>query len=172
MLNIPKEVIVYAYKQENQIFLVILSVSQGWGLVKVNLKHIFLKKKFCFSILKNKRIVNSYKNLIINFILGFYRYFFQFVKLKGMAYKAMVVSSTLVFKLGYSHRILYTSYKNIKVLYLSKQLLMVIGRSINKIKNIIYTLRSLRKVNVYKKKGIFFKGSIVKLKQSSKKSKF
>lgn len=165
MLSIPKEIVVYALKRKNQNFLVILSISQGWGLLKVD-------SDIDFITINYKKIVNSYKKLIINFLLGFYRFFSQFIKLKGMGYKSIILSSKLIFKLGYSHRILYKVYKDIKLLYISKQLLLFVGRSINKIKNIVYNLQCLRKANVYKKKGIFLKGSIIKIKQSSKKSKF
>jgi len=135
-------------------------------------KHIFLKENSFLNVVKDKKVVSSYKVLIENFLMGFYRYYFQYVQLKGMAYKSIVLFSNLIFKLGYSHRIMYVSCKDLKLLYVSKQSLMVLGRSINRVKNIVYNLQCLRKINVYKKKGIFLKGSIVKIKQSSKKSKF
>jgi len=40
------------------------------------------------------------------------------------------------------------------------------------IKNLIFNLQKLRAINAYKKKGLIIKGSIIKIKQSSKKSKF
>ena len=107
-----------------------------------------------------------------NFVFGLYRYFSQFIKLQGMGYKGAVSKSFLILKLGYSHRLLFKIVKDIKLTYVSRQLLLLQGRDVDSLKKIIYNLQKLRKASAYKKKGLFLKGSIIKIKQSSKKSKF
>lgn len=104
--------------------------------------------------------------------LGCYKNFVQLLNLRGMGYKVLLVKSTLVLKLSQSHRLVYTLKKNLKVLYINKQILKVLSKSLNLLKKVIYFLQKYGKINTYKKKGIFFKGSIVSLKISSKKSKF
>jgi len=89
-----------------------------------------------------------------------------------MGFKFIVVKNIIILKLGYSHRILFLSEVDTQVLYLNKYLIKIDCRSIFQLKKIVHSFLRARKKNAYKKKGIFIKGSILKLKLSSKKSKF
>jgi len=104
--------------------------------------------------------------------LGFYRFFLQCLILKGMGYKTLILKPFLFLKLSQSHRLVYRVKKNIKISYLNKQLLFIRSKFINILKILIYFLQKYSKVNIYKKKGFFLKGSIIFTKLSSKKSKF
>ena len=100
-----------------------------------------------------------------------YKNYFQYVKLKGMGFKVTRVTLDLLFRLSYSHRILYLCNNNFRFDYINKQLFKVESRSLWKLKNVISSFNTLRKLNAYKKKGLYVKGSIIKLKISSKKAK-
>jgi|TARA_B110000503_G_C7127825_1_gene405464 ribosomal protein L6P/L9E len=89
-----------------------------------------------------------------------------------MGYKFINVSNNIVLKFGFSHRIIYSVYSNIYCLFINKYLIKLESRSFSDLKKVVYLLRSIRKNSMYKKKGIFLKGSLISLKISSKKAKF
>jgi ribosomal protein L6P/L9E len=89
-----------------------------------------------------------------------------------MGFKSIVIIKNLIFKLGFSHRVLYSITNNLLLVYEHKHLFKINTRSLNLIKNIIYILETIKLPVAYKIKGLFIKGYFQKLKISSKKSKF
>jgi len=172
MFRVPKEIISYNLTSKTNNFLILLSVTQGWGLVKIKSNCIFLKKKMPIKLNSQRNSIQSEEMMLTNFIFGLYRCFSQNIKFQGMGYKSSFLQSILILKLGYSHRLLLKIPKNIKLVYVSRQVVKFKSRTVSSIKNLVYNLQNLRKANAYKKKGLFLKGSIIKIKQSSKKSKF
>jgi ribosomal protein L6P/L9E len=114
----------------------------------------------------------TYSCFFSNLFLGFFRNYFYFLKIKGMGFKMIGHMCGIIVKLGYSHRILYTRQKEIALTYLNRRLLKIEGRSLSLIKTSLFRFIKLKKRSIYKKKGIFLKGSILKIKLTSKKSKF
>jgi ribosomal protein L6P/L9E len=165
-MNIPKEIICYSFKQNNFIFLLVLSNLQGWGILKFFIRGSFFNKFFSYYY----NIINQAN--FSNFILGFYKNYICFLKLKGMGFKSVIVTKKLMFKLGYSHRIIYVFKKDLLLSYMQKYLFRISTRALNLIKNVIYTYKKIKLPSAYKIKGFFIKGSRFSLKISSKKSKF
>jgi len=91
---------------------------------------------------------------------------------KLVALKSNLKNNILFFKLGYSHRICFIFKTDLKFIYLNKQTFGLESRDLLEIKQVVYQTMSLRKPNAYKKKGIFLKGSVIKIKASSKKAKY
>lgn len=89
-----------------------------------------------------------------------------------MGFKSVIINKNLIFKLGCSHKILYVLKKNFLLIYKQKYLFKINTRCLNLIKNTIYILKKIKVSSFYKLKGIFIKGSLNKLKISSKKTKF
>ena len=89
-----------------------------------------------------------------------------------MGFKMICHLVAIIFKLGYSHRVLFIRQTEIAFTYLNRHLLKIEGRSLALIKIILFQFMQLRVKSAYKKKGIFLKGSILKFKITSKKSKF
>jgi len=89
-----------------------------------------------------------------------------------MGYKFAIYNKKIIIKLGYSHRILIKEIKNVLMCYKAKQLLLLKSRNLGELSKLMFSLKLLRKVSSYKKKGVFLKGFIIKLKTSNKKSKF
>lgn len=163
-MNVPKEIVCYFFKQNNFSYLLVLSNLQGWGILKCNLYGIFYNSLCDYYYKKDNQ-----ENI---FILGFYKNYTCFLKLKGMGFKTVTVNKNLIFKLGCSHRILYILKKDALIVLEQKYLIQINTRSLNLIKNAIGILKSIKLPSPYKIKGIFIKGSCLILKISSKKSKF
>lgn len=164
---ISKELVVYSLKKKRNCFLLFLSLSQGWGINKVYSGLIPGNTRFKLVIFSKVKWA-----FISNLFLGFFRNYFYFLKLKGMGFKMLSHTIGIILKLGCSHRLLFIRQKEIALTYLSRHLLKIEGRSLTLLKTILFQLMKLRIRSVYKKKGIFLKGSILRFKVTSKKSKF
>ena len=142
----------------------------GWGIIEIKSKYILLYNKF-FYLYNFLIFLNTYTSFLINFFFGFYKNYSLFLKIKGIGYKIISIGLNLLIKLGFSHRILYLFKKNVRFFLNNKQSILIKSRSLSEIKNILFIFQKIRQVNTYKKKGIFIKGSIIKIKVSKKKSK-
>jgi ribosomal protein L6P/L9E len=89
-----------------------------------------------------------------------------------MGFKMIWHLQGIILKLGYSHRVLFIRQKEITFTYLNRHLLKIEGRSLSLIKSSLFRFMLMKLKSVYKKKGIFLKGSILNIKITSKKSKF
>lgn len=89
-----------------------------------------------------------------------------------MGYKFVLVSKGICLRIGFSHRILYLVLPDIKLKYLNKQSIVLKSRNLFSLKGLFHKLSNIKKVDVYKKKGLYIKGSLLKTKESSKKGKF
>lgn len=170
MKSIFKELTIYFLYWNNFFFYCVISTTQGWGIIK--LKHNYLINKFeLIQFFVKKKKYKSYISFLSVFFFGFYKNFLKYFQIKGMGFKIIRLGLNFILKLGYSHKIFYYSQLNLNILYITRQLITMESRSLFYIKPLSNILRSLRKINNYKKKGIFCKGFIVKNKISSKKAK-
>lgn len=167
--NFSKNIVIYCVLKNKKLFSLVLSCFRGWGIICLKNSLFLLKSKEFFSITFKKK---SYFTLLKVLFLGFNKGYTQYLKLKGMGYKFINVSNNIVLKFGFSHRIIYSVYSNIYCLFINKYLIKLESRSFSDLKKVVYLLRSIRKNSMYKKKGIFLKGSLISLKISSKKAKF
>lgn len=170
MKEISRELVAYFISKNDFNFLVIVSNVKGWGLFKIKNKLVLMKNQNLYFFSRFRYLKTSISFLSTYFVC-FYRNIFHYLKIKGMGLKIIMLSNKLVFKLGNSHRIAYLCQNNLKINYIHKQLFKVESRSIFNLKGIVSLFTKLKKINSYKKKGIYLKGSIIKLKVSSKKSK-
>lgn len=171
MLSLPKENVLYYFKANKNYFLLFLSTLQGWGLVELTKTTGFVKNTQLVSW-NATGSTKSFQSFLCNTFFGFFKSYQKHVRLIGMGFKSLVVSKTLLLKIGYSHRISYVAPLDIRLRYVTRQLFTLESRQLSVINELFYGLHTLIKPNAYKKKGVFFKGSILKIKASSKKSKF
>jgi ribosomal protein L6P/L9E len=165
---ISNKVVTYSFLKNKKIFGLVISPNKGWGFLELK-QYFLLKKDQLHPIVLNHK---SYLSFLTIIFLGFYKGYFRFLKLKGMGYKFIRLKNNIIFKFGFSHRLIYSNYINIYCLYISKYLLRLESRSYWQLINVTNSFTNIRKNNMYKKKGIFLKGSIINIKISSKKSKF
>jgi ribosomal protein L6P/L9E len=163
---IPQELVVYCIKKKKNYFLLCLSISQGWGFTKIcnRLSSAESFKLLFFS--------NAQTCFLFNMFLGFFRNYFYFLKLKGMGFKMICHPLGIILKLGFSHRAFLIRRQELAFVWLNRHYLRIEGRSLILIKNSMFRFMALKKKSVYEKKGIFLKGSTLKFKVTSKKSKF
>lgn len=169
MYIISNKTVSYYFKQNKKLFGLVLSSYKGWGILLLKQDFFLIKKNELYPIVLASK---SYLTLLTVIFLGFYRGYFKFLKLKGMGYRFINIKNNIIFKFGFSHRIIYINYVDIYCLFISKYILRFESRSLWLLTKVINCFKNIRKNNVYKKKGIFFKGFLISIKISSKKSKF
>lgn len=84
--------------------------------------------------------------------------------LEGIGYRVTCDSSTLFFKLGFSHPVKIPIPRRIKVFCFKETQLLLKSSSKNRLRNFVLGIQHIKKPDVYKNKGILFKE-----KQSCKK---
>lgn len=162
-------IITYYFSYHKHIIGLFLSTFKGWSVVNLNYTVGLVKHKELNLFPTPNKTQTAWLEAIL---FGLHRGYFHYLQLKGMGFKFIVAKGNIVLKIGYNHRILFLLGKDIYVRYLSKFLLKINCRSIDQLKWNIHSFLKTRKSNPYKKKGIFIKGSVIKLKLSSKKTKF
>jgi ribosomal protein L6P/L9E len=91
--------------------------------------------------------------------------------LKGIGFKAKVDGVFLQLKLGFSHEVILTIPKYIKVHVLKANKIMCVGSDKDQLSQFISTIRLSKKKDPYKGKGIFFLNENVLQKEGKKNKK-
>jgi large subunit ribosomal protein L6 len=133
----------------------------------------FFKKNqliLTINLQKNKKsILNLYNKLIKIKIKGVLQGFKLNLILKGIGYKAFIENNNLILKLGYSHNIIINIPQNIKIINQSNNLIFNSTDFIY-LTQFVHYIKSFKKPEPYKGKGILLKNEKI-LKKEGKKSK-
>jgi large subunit ribosomal protein L6 len=171
-INIPENITIK--REKNLLFF-----SGPLGYTVLNLKKIDPDGSSALKFNRNSTVLQLLtttksshgllKSLIKNKIQGTSRGFLIYLKIVGIGYRAHLEKNTLFFKLGYSHDILYKIPSSIKVFLLDPTLICLFGIDKNQVTQIASKLRDLRKVSVYKGKGIRLLNEEILLKTGKRK---
>ena len=121
--------------------------------------------------IKNSITLNSSWRFLSNFSNFYRNLIFKakgFLILKGLGLKVNLVNNILEFKLGYSHKSLININPEINV-KIKKNLLFLQSVNEEKLGNFLYNIKRLKKPDVYKGKGIWYKNEKIILKVIKKK---
>ena len=102
-----------------------------------------------------------------NMILGVNKAYEKKLIVEGIGFKADVVGTNLVFKLGFSHPVTVAIPKNLKVTS-EKNIITVSGIDKEFVGRYVAELRALKKPEPYKGKGIRYEKEVVKRKEGKK----
>lgn len=102
-----------------------------------------------------------------NMILGVNKAYEKKLIVEGIGYKADVVGTNLVFKLGFSHPITIAIPKNLKITS-EKNVITVSGIDKEFVGRYVAEIRALKKPEPYKGKGIRYEKEIIKRKEGKK----
>jgi len=158
-----------------------VKISQSAGIVKVEGPKGTLSSKLPNGITmvvsdnnlaiereSDDRLVRSYhglaRTLINNMVTGVSTGFEKGLEISGVGYRAEVAGSTLKLVLGYSSPVEYSIPKGIDV-KVDKQVNLVVS-GINKelVGRVASEIRSLKKPEPYKGKGLFYQGERIRRK--------
>jgi large subunit ribosomal protein L6 len=117
---------------------------------------------------RHKAMHGLYRSLISNMVVGVSEGYKKELELVGVGYKASAQGNVLEFSLGYSHSIFLAVPSEISVAAETAKgknpIVTLLGSDKQLIGQVAAKIRSLRKVEPYKGKGVRFVGEIVRRK--------
>ncbi|MDQ3290310.1 MAG: 50S ribosomal protein L6 [Bacteroidota bacterium] len=124
---------------------------------------------------RHKSLHGLYRSLINNMVVGVSEGYKEQLELVGVGFKATAANNTLELSLGYSHNIFLALPKEVSASAVTEKgkAPVIILESIDKqlIGQVAAKIRSLRKVEPYKGKGIRFVGENIRRKAGKTASK-
>ena len=143
--------------------------------ITVEVEGVEVKVKRPTEQMRHKALHGLYRSLINNMIIGVDAGYKKELEIIGVGYKASANNNILELQLGYSHNIFMSIPEEIKITTTAEkgQNPKVILEGIDKelIGSVAAKIKSLRKVEPYKGKGIRFVGEIVRRKAGKSASK-
>ena len=116
-----------------------------------------------------KRLWGMKRSLINNAVIGSSKGYEKILELVGVGYRAALKGNQLNLQLGYSHDINFDIPEGIKVLVEKQTTIKISGSDKQQVGSIVSKLKTFRKIEPYKGKGVREKGQYVLKKEGKKK---
>ena len=116
-----------------------------------------------------KRLWGMNRSLINNAVIGSIKGYEKILELVGVGYRASIKGNQLNLQLGYSHDINFDIPEGIKIAVEKQTTLKISGFDKQLVGSIASKIKTLRKIEPYKGKGIREKGQYVLKKEGKKK---
>ena len=142
--------------------------------IKQEKKIEFIKKENGLSVKrsneekKTKSIHGLYRQLINNAVLGVQKLWEKRLKIVGTGYTVKLDKDDLVFKIGYSHPVIFKKVPGIKFQVEGNNKAVVLGSDKQLVGQVAYQIKILKKPDVYKGKGIQYEGEKLRIKPGKK----
>ena len=156
-----------------------LIMKGSYGILKIKILLNFLYKNLALFLqptnqndndFKFKSMWGTYRSLIFKNLNGLFKLHFCKLKFVGVGYKAILKKNFLILRLGFSHKLFCTISKSLVIKKIKKRPPIFLLKSFDFeiIRVISNQLRSFKKPEPYKGKGIMFITEIIKRKQGKK----
>ena len=116
-----------------------------------------------------KRLWGMKRSLINNAVIGSSFGYEKTLELVGVGYRAALKGNQLNLQLGYSHDINFNIPEGIKIIVEKQTTLKISGSDKQQVGAVVSKLKTFRKIEPYKGKGIREKGQYVLKKEGKKK---
>jgi len=116
-----------------------------------------------------KRLWGMKRSIINNAVIGSSKGYEKILELIGVGYRAALKGNQLNLQLGYSHDINFDIPDGVKITVEKQTTLKITGADKEQIGSVASKIKSLRKIEPYKGKGIREKGQFVMKKEGKKK---
>ena len=116
-----------------------------------------------------KRLWGMKRSLINNAVIGSSAGYEKILELVGVGYRAALKGNSLNLQLGYSHDINFDIPQGIKINVEKQTTLKITGNNKQQVGSVASKLKTFRKIEPYKGKGIREKGQYVLKKEGKKK---
>ena len=113
---------------------------------------------------KHKALHGLSRTLVANMVEGVTAGFAKTLEISGVGYKAEVKPYGVLLSLGFSHTIEYKSPVGVKISAPNPTTVLVEGQSKELVGQVAAEIRSFRKPEPYKGKGVKYKGEVVRRK--------
>ena len=116
-----------------------------------------------------KRLWGMNRSLINNAVIGSSKGYEKTLELVGVGYRAALKGNKLNLQLGYSHDINFDIPEGIKIIVEKQTTLKITGLDKQQVGAVTSKIKTLRKIEPYKGKGIREKGQYILKKEGKKK---
>ena len=116
-----------------------------------------------------KRLWGMNRSIINNAVIGAVKGYEKTLELVGVGYRAALKGNQLNLQLGYSHDINYTIPEGIKISVEKQTTLKISGFDKQLVGAVVSKIKTFRKIEPYKGKGIREKGQYILKKEGKKK---
>ena len=116
-----------------------------------------------------KRLWGMNRSLINNAVIGAVKGYEKILELVGVGYRAALKGNQLNLQLGYSHDINYTIPEGVKIVVEKQTTLIISGFDKQLVGSVVSKIKTFRKIEPYKGKGIREKGQYILKKEGKKK---
>lgn len=131
------------------------------------------KNKITFSIkIKNKQALAFWglqRNLVNNIVIGVSSGFSKKLEMNGVGYRASLKGNDLELLLGFSHPIVYSIPENLKVTVDKQNNIEISGANKQLVGQVAAEIRSFRRPEPYKGKGVKYADEHINRKEGKKK---
>ena len=117
----------------------------------------------------SKRLWGMNRSLINNAVIGSSKGYEKVLELVGVGYRAAIKGSQLNLQLGYSHDINFDIPTGIKIVVEKQTIIKISGSDKQQVGMVVSKIKSFRKPEPYKGKGIREKGQYILRKEGKKK---
>ncbi len=109
------------------------------------------------------------RTMVANMIEGVVTGYKKELELKGVGYRAQMKGTSLTLQLGFSHDVNYTPPEGVKIEAPKPTSIIVSGINKQQVGQVAAEIRSYRKPEPYKGKGVRYVGEYVRMKEGKKK---
>lgn len=117
---------------------------------------------------KTKSLHGLYRQLIENAIIGVQKFWEKKLRVVGTGYTVKLDKEDLVFKIGYSHPVIFKKITGIKFQVEGNNKVIILGCDKQLVGEVAYQIKMLKKPDVYKGKGIQYEGEKLRIKPGKK----
>jgi large subunit ribosomal protein L6 len=118
---------------------------------------------------RSRAMWGTVRSNVKNLVQGVTEGFVKRLEINGVGYRAAVQGNVLTLLLGFSHEIKYIVPTGITVVCEKPTLIVISGADKQKVGQVSAEIRSLRKPEPYKGKGVRYEGEFVPMKEGKKK---
>ena len=111
----------------------------------------------------------TFRALVANMVQGVSEGFSKKLNLVGVGYRAQISGSNLNLSLGYSHPVVYQVPDGIQITTTTQTEIVIKGMDKQRVGQVAAEIRSYRKPEPYKGKGVRYSDEVVVLKETKKK---
>ncbi len=117
---------------------------------------------------KVKSIHGLFRSLIANLIAGTEKLWEKRLEIVGTGFNVKFQGEDLILKVGFSHPVIFKKKEGVKYMVEGNNKIVIQGINKQLVGEVAHQIKSIKKPDVYKGKGIRYEGEIIKLKPGKK----
>lgn len=118
-----------------------------------------------------KSLHGTFRTLIDNAIIGVEKAWEKRLEVVGTGFNVKMQGKDLVFKVGYSHSVIYKETEGVTFAVDGPNKVIISGRDKQQVGEIAYKVKMVKKPDAYKGKGIKYEGEKLRIKPGKKAAK-